>query len=105
MSFNSASNYLKITKWTQDRIERYGSAVHDMEYVNLGKTGLKVSRICLGCMSYGVPPAGELRPGSQAWSLNEEESQPFFRQALELGINFFDTANVYAQGSSEEFLG
>jgi aryl-alcohol dehydrogenase-like predicted oxidoreductase len=76
-----------------------------MEYVNLGKTGLKVSRICLGCMSYGVPPAGELRPGSQAWSLNEEESQPFFRQALELGINFFDTANVYAQGSSEEFLG
>jgi 1-deoxyxylulose-5-phosphate synthase len=76
-----------------------------MEYVNLGKTGLKVSRICLGCMSYGVPPAGELRPGSQAWSLNEEESQPFFRQALELGINFFDTANVYATGSSEELLG
>ncbi len=76
-----------------------------MEYVNLGKTGVKVSRICLGCMSYGVPPAGELRPGSQAWSLNEEESQPFFRQALELGINFFDTANVYATGSSEELLG
>ncbi len=76
-----------------------------MEYVNLGKTGLKVSRICLGCMSYGVPLAGELRPGSQAWSLNEEESQPFFRQALELGINFFDTANVYATGSSEELLG
>jgi len=76
-----------------------------MEYVNLGKTGLKVSRICLGCMSYGVPLAGELRPGSKAWSLNEEESQPFFRQALELGINFFDTANVYATGSSEELLG
>ena len=76
-----------------------------MEYVNLGKTGLKVSRICLGCMSYGEPPAGELRPGSQAWSLNEAESQPFFRQALELGINFFDTANVYATGSSEELLG
>jgi 1-deoxyxylulose-5-phosphate synthase len=76
-----------------------------MEYVNLGKTGLKVSRICLGCMSYGVPLAGELRPGSQAWSLNEAESQPFFRQALELGINFFDTANVYATGSSEELLG
>ncbi len=76
-----------------------------MEYVNLGKTGLKVSRICLGCMSYGVPPAGELRPGSQAWSLNEAESQPFFRQALDLGINFFDTANVYATGSSEELLG
>jgi aryl-alcohol dehydrogenase-like predicted oxidoreductase len=76
-----------------------------MEYVNLGKTGLKVSRICLGCMSYGVPPAGPLRPGSFAWSLNEEESRPFFRQALDLGINFFDTANLYSGGSSEELLG
>ena len=76
-----------------------------MEYVNLGRTGLKVSRICLGCMSYGEPPAGELRPGSHAWSLNEEESRPFFRQALDLGINFFDTANVYSNGSSEELLG
>src|ERR1700678_1860133 len=76
-----------------------------MEYVNLGKTVLKVSRICLGCMSYGVAPAGPLRPGSHAWALNEEQSQPFFKQALDLGINFFDTANVYSTGSSEEFLG
>jgi aryl-alcohol dehydrogenase-like predicted oxidoreductase len=76
-----------------------------MDYVNLGKTGVKVSRICLGCMSYGVPPAGPLRPGSNAWSLNEEQSQPFFRQALDLGINFFDTANVYATGDSERVLG
>ena len=76
-----------------------------MEYVNLGRTGVKVSRICLGCMSYGVPPAGPLRPGSNAWSLNEEQSQPFFRQALDLGINFFDTANVYANGDSEVVLG
>ncbi len=76
-----------------------------MEYVNLGKTGLKVSRITLGCMSYGVPPAGPLRPGSHAWALNEADSQPFFKQALDLGINFFDTANIYTVGSSEEILG
>ena len=76
-----------------------------MDYVNLGRTGVKVSRICLGCMSYGVPPAGPLRPGSNAWSLNEEQSQPFFRQALDAGINFFDTANVYSTGDSERLLG
>jgi aryl-alcohol dehydrogenase-like predicted oxidoreductase len=76
-----------------------------MEYVNLGKTGVKVSRICLGCMSYGVPPAGPLRPGSNAWSLNEEQSAPFFRQALDAGMNFFDTANVYSTGDSERVLG
>ena len=76
-----------------------------MEYVNLGKTGLKVSRICLGCMSYGVAPAGPLRPGSHAWVLNEEQSRPFFKQAMDFGINFFDTANVYSVGSSEELLG
>jgi len=76
-----------------------------MDYVNLGKTGLKVSRICLGCMTYGQPPAGKLRPGSHAWTLSEDESQPFLRQALESGINFFDTANVYAVGASEEVLG
>ena len=75
-----------------------------MEYVNLGKTGVKVSRICLVCMSYGVPPAEPLRPGSNAWSLNEEQSQPFFKQALDLGINFWDTANVYSMGSSEELV-
>jgi 1-deoxyxylulose-5-phosphate synthase len=76
-----------------------------MEYVNLGKTGLKVSRICLGCMSYGAPPPGTVRPGSHAWALGEPESQPFLRQALDLGINFFDTANVYGVGASEEVLG
>jgi aryl-alcohol dehydrogenase-like predicted oxidoreductase len=56
-------------------------------------------------MSYGVPPAGPLRPGSNAWSLNEEQSEPFFRQALDAGINFFDTANVYSTGDSERVLG
>src|SRR5947199_8192097 len=76
-----------------------------MHYVNLGKTGLKVSRICLGCMSYGVAPPGPLRPGSHAWALNEADSQPFFKQAMDLGINFFDTANVYATGDSERVVG
>jgi aryl-alcohol dehydrogenase-like predicted oxidoreductase len=76
-----------------------------MDYVNLGKTGLKVSRIGLGCMTYGAPATGELKAGRHAWSLSEEESQPFLRQALELGINFFDTANVYSSGASEEVLG
>jgi len=76
-----------------------------MNYVNLGKTGIKVSRICLGCMSYGAPATGKPKPGSHAWALNEEESEPFFRQALDLGINFFDTANVYSSGASEEVLG
>jgi aryl-alcohol dehydrogenase-like predicted oxidoreductase len=76
-----------------------------MEYVNLGKTGLKVSRICLGCMTYGEPTTGELMGGRHAWTLNEEQSQPYLRQALEVGINFFDTANVYSSGASEEVLG
>ncbi len=77
-----------------------------MDYVNLGRTGLKVSRICLGCMTYGRPPAtGEPKAGRHAWALNEQESQPFLRQALDLGINFFDTANVYSSGASEEVLG
>jgi aryl-alcohol dehydrogenase-like predicted oxidoreductase len=76
-----------------------------MEYVNLGKTGLKISRICLGCMTYGAPATGELKPGRQAWALDEEQSQPFFKQALDAGINFFDTANVYSSGASEEVLG
>jgi aryl-alcohol dehydrogenase-like predicted oxidoreductase len=52
-----------------------------MDYVNLGKTGLKVSRICLGCMTYGQPATGKIKPGSHAWALNEEESQPFLRQS------------------------
>ena len=78
-----------------------------MEYQNLGKTGLKVSRICLGCMTYGAPaPVDDRRGGGRhAWALNEEESQPYFRQALDFGINFFDTANVYSSGVSEEVLG
>ena len=75
-----------------------------MEYVNLGKTGLKVSRITLGCMTYGAPVEVPT-PGSHAWVLNEEESQPFMKQALDHGINFFDTANVYSRGASEEVVG
>ena len=75
-----------------------------MEYTNLGKTGLKVSRICLGCMSYGEPTT-ERKPGRHAWTLNEADSQPFLRQAVDLGINFFDTANVYSSGDSEAIVG
>jgi 1-deoxyxylulose-5-phosphate synthase len=71
-----------------------------VEYTNLGKTGLKVSRICLGCMSYGVPARG-----AHPWSLDEEKSRPFLKRALELGINFFDTANAYSDGTSEEIVG
>jgi len=71
-----------------------------MEYVSLGTTGLQVSRICLGCMSYGEPDRG-----NQPWSLDRDAAQPFFRQALDLGINFFDTANVSSAGSSEEITG
>jgi aryl-alcohol dehydrogenase-like predicted oxidoreductase len=76
-----------------------------MDYINLGNTGLKVSRICLGCMTYGAPVTGQLTPGSHAWALGEEDSRPFLRQALDLGINFFDTANVYSRGESENVLG
>ncbi|MGA9062476.1 MAG: aldo/keto reductase [Terracidiphilus sp.] len=76
-----------------------------MDYVNLGHTGLKVSRICLGCMTYGSPASGKLLPGRQAWALNEADSQPFLRQALDLGVNFFDTANVYSGGESEAVVG
>jgi 1-deoxyxylulose-5-phosphate synthase len=71
-----------------------------MDYVALGNSGLKVSRICLGCMSYGEPGRG-----GHPWSLPKEEAQPFFRQALDAGMNFFDTANVYSAGSSEEITG
>jgi len=69
-----------------------------MQYVNLGKTGLKVSRLCLGCMSYGT---SQWRP----WVLDEEPSRAFIQQALELGINFFDTADMYSNGVSEEVVG
>jgi 1-deoxyxylulose-5-phosphate synthase len=71
-----------------------------MEYVKFGATGLEVSRICLGCMTYGDP-----NRGTHEWSLNEENSRPLIRQAIELGINFFDTANTYSDGSSEEIVG
>ncbi|HEV2485268.1 MAG TPA: aldo/keto reductase [Terracidiphilus sp.] len=76
-----------------------------MDYINLGNTGLKVSRICLGCMTYGSPATGKLLPGRQPWALNEADSEPFFRQALDLGINFWDTANVYSGGDSEVVIG
>ena len=69
-----------------------------MQYLNLGRTGLKVSRICLGTMTYGTP---KWRP----WVLDEEASRPFVKRALELGINFFDTADMYSDGASEEVLG
>ena len=71
-----------------------------MQYTKLGRTGLDVSRICLGCMSYGEPDRG-----AHTWTLGEAASRPFFRKALDLGINFFDTANVYSAGSSEEIVG
>ncbi len=70
-----------------------------MEYVRFGSTGLKVSRICLGCMSYGQPNE------RWQWALDEEHSRPFIQRALELGINFFDTANVYSHGMSETVVG
>jgi aryl-alcohol dehydrogenase-like predicted oxidoreductase len=71
-----------------------------MEYARLGSTGLKVSRICLGCMGFG-----DATRWIHKWVLNEEDSRPIIRKALELGINFFDTANVYSIGASEEILG
>src|SRR3954465_13684311 len=71
-----------------------------MDYVRLGTTGLEVSPICLGCMTYGDPARG-----NHAWSLPEDQARPFFAQALDAGINFFDTANVYSDGSSEEITG
>src|SRR6202041_362053 len=71
-----------------------------MDYVKLGRTGLDVSRLCLGCMSYGIAERG-----SHLWTLNEEDSRPFIKRAPEGGINFFDTANVYSDGTSEEIVG
>lgn len=71
-----------------------------MEYAKLGRTGLEVSRICLGCMSFGEPERGR-----HPWSLGEEAATPIIHRALEAGINFFDTANVYSDGSSEEIVG
>src|SRR6478735_6544442 len=71
-----------------------------MEYTKLGNSGMDVSRICLGCMGFG-----DAERGVHKWVLNDESSQPIIKKALELGINFFDTANVYASGTSEEILG
>lgn len=71
-----------------------------MKYVKFGRTGLDVSRICLGCMTYGVPERG-----AHPWTLDEAASRPLIRQAVEKGINFFDTANAYSDGTSEEIVG
>jgi aryl-alcohol dehydrogenase-like predicted oxidoreductase len=71
-----------------------------MDYRRLGSSGLRVSRIALGCMSFG-----EISAGFNEWSLGDEDAQPFFQQAIELGITFWDTANVYGFGSSEEIVG
>jgi len=71
-----------------------------MKTLKLGRTGLDVSRLCLGCMSYGAPDRG-----THPWSMGEAESRPFLKRALDLGINFFDTANVYSDGTSEEYVG
>ena len=71
-----------------------------MKYNNLGNSGVKVSELCLGCMTYGIPERGD-----HPWTLPEEQSRPLIRQALEAGINFFDTANTYSDGTSEEIVG
>ena len=71
-----------------------------MDYVKLGRTGLDVSRLCLGCMTYGASDRG-----NHQWTLGESDSRPFIKQALDHGINFFDTANVYSDGTSEEIVG
>ena len=71
-----------------------------MDYVKFGKTGLGVSRLCIGCMTYGIPDRGP-----HPWTLDEEKSRPLIKKALDLGINFFDTANVYSDGTSEEIVG
>src|ERR1700678_1122193 len=71
-----------------------------MDYIKLGSTGLEVSRICLGCMTYGIPDRG-----AHTWTVDDEKSRPIIKRALELGVNFFDTANVYSDGTSEEIVG
>src|SRR3979409_1485469 len=74
--------------------------IYLMRYVKLGSTGLDVSRICLGCMSFGISGRG-----GHDWTLDEHSSRPFIKRAVEAGINFFDTANVYSDGTSEEIVG
>jgi 1-deoxyxylulose-5-phosphate synthase len=71
-----------------------------MDYIKLGGTGLEVSRLCLGCMTFGIPDRG-----AHTWTLDDDKSRPIFKRALELGVNFFDTANIYSDGTSEEIVG
>src|ERR1700677_3879210 len=71
-----------------------------MHYRNLGSTGLEISPLCLGCMTFGVPERGD-----HPWTLPEQQSRPLIRKAIEMGINFFDTANTYSDGTSEEIVG
>jgi 1-deoxyxylulose-5-phosphate synthase len=71
-----------------------------MDTIKLGGTGLEVSRLCLGCMTFGIP-----NRGPHTWTLDDDKSRPIFKRALELGVNFFDTANVYSDGTSEEIVG
>ena len=71
-----------------------------MEYTKLGNSGIDISKLCIGCMSFG-DPASKMH----AWTLNPEESEAIVKKALDLGINFFDTANCYSAGTSEEYLG
>jgi aryl-alcohol dehydrogenase-like predicted oxidoreductase len=78
----------------------HGQKENQMEYTRLGTSGLKVSRVALGCMSFGDPALG-----NGAWTLDEKAAEPFFRQAVELGITFWDTANIYSLGTSEEIVG
>jgi aryl-alcohol dehydrogenase-like predicted oxidoreductase len=78
-------------------IAQFGAKENSVEYVNLGRTGLKVSRICLGCMSFGLD--------NRRWVLDEEQSRPIIKRAVEAGINFFDTANMYGMGASEQVTG
>src|ERR1700694_1742583 len=72
-----------------------------MEYRRLGQSGLKVSRIALGCMSYGDPTT----PNAHTWAMDDEDAQPFFRQAVEMGVTFWDTWTTYQLGTSEEVVG
>jgi hypothetical protein len=82
------------------RCDYFKESGEQMHFTRLGDTGLEVSRLCLGCMSYAHGPTA-----SHGWLFNEEQSRPFLKKALDLGINFFDTANAYSGGASEEVLG
>lgn len=92
----------RIYKTKTRRAERAELKIKEdiMEYTKLGNSGIEVSKLCLGCMSFG-DPASKMH----AWTLNPEESEKIIKHALDLGINFFDTANGYSAGTSEEYLG